>query len=410
MAIWTAEIKELEKLYVSLKGQLPDLEKELERLVKANDENMILLYSRRCLEVIITDVCECELKRPLGTEPLKGIIDKLNKEKKIPPHIITSMHGLNDLSTFGAHPKDFDPEQVKPVLNNLSTIIKWYVKYKETGTDIRNTSAEERKQEVIILKKEKLFKTRKGKLLTGVLIIIVLLSMILILPKIVNKEKVKNLRSEETIIKAIEFYDFMNRWNDYYGKVHLTTVFPNNDIPFEQIIEIQTKEGFYQCSTISGDTTQIMGIQNGECFTEIGSKKDAGKDYVKESDCAAIHYFKEHHYFHFGLLMGLKTSDLILEKKTRTIKFHGFNCITLTFTRDPRKIYSAYINELNRLTIYLDPLNYSVKGYKVIGSKNFYVVCSGILKVNGINMPLCKTYFKNEDNSFLFLDLFTVAN
>ena len=56
MAIWSAEIKELEKLYESLKGHFPELEKELERLIKANDENMILLYSRRCLEVIITDL------------------------------------------------------------------------------------------------------------------------------------------------------------------------------------------------------------------------------------------------------------------------------------------------------------------------------------------------------------------
>jgi len=33
MAIWTSEIKELERLYESPKGQLPDLEKELERLI-----------------------------------------------------------------------------------------------------------------------------------------------------------------------------------------------------------------------------------------------------------------------------------------------------------------------------------------------------------------------------------------
>jgi non-specific serine/threonine protein kinase len=131
MAIWTSEIKELEKLYESLKGQSPDLEKELERLIKADDENMILLYSRRCLEVIITDLCECELKRPRKTEPLKGIIDRLHKEDKVPAHIITSMHGLNELSTYGAHPKDFDPEQVKPVLVNLDIIIKWYLKYKD---------------------------------------------------------------------------------------------------------------------------------------------------------------------------------------------------------------------------------------------------------------------------------------
>src|SRR5512137_304132 len=143
MAIWSAEIKELEKLYESLKDQIPNLEKELGRLIKADDENMILLYSRRCLEVIITDLCECQLKKERGTEPLKGIIDKLNKEKKVPSHIITSMHGLNDLSTYGTHPKDFDPEQVKPVLNNLATIIKWYLKYKETGTDIKSKPVEE---------------------------------------------------------------------------------------------------------------------------------------------------------------------------------------------------------------------------------------------------------------------------
>jgi hypothetical protein len=91
MAVWSGEIKELEKLYESLRGQLPDLEKELEQLIQTTDANVVMLYSRRCLEIIITDLCECELKRPRKTEPLKGIIDKLHKEEKIPSHIIASM-------------------------------------------------------------------------------------------------------------------------------------------------------------------------------------------------------------------------------------------------------------------------------------------------------------------------------
>ena len=131
MAIWSAEIKELEILYESIKGQLPDLEKELERLIKAYDENMILLYSRRCLEVIITDLCKCELRRDRGTEPLRGIIDKLNKEKIVTSNIITSMDHLNSLPAYGAHLKDFDPEQVRPVLINLSIILNWHFKYKD---------------------------------------------------------------------------------------------------------------------------------------------------------------------------------------------------------------------------------------------------------------------------------------
>ena len=157
MSIWSSEIKELQKLYESFKSQLPDLEKELERLLKTDDENIILVYSRRCLEVIITDLCECELKRPRKTEPLKGIIDKLNKEEKVPSNIITSMDHLNSLSAYGAHPKDFDPEQVKPVLVNLDIIIKWYLKYKDTNV-IHKVEVEDVKDEI------KLFDDTTGKI------------------------------------------------------------------------------------------------------------------------------------------------------------------------------------------------------------------------------------------------------
>jgi TolB-like protein len=146
MQIWSAEIKEIERLYDSIKGQSPALEMELERLIIATDENMVLVYSRRCLEVIITDLCECELRRPRKTEPLQGIIDKLNREEKIPSHIFASMQSLNSLSTFGSHPKEFDPRQVKPVLVNLTTIIEWYLKYKNSQT-ISQAKPEEAKYE-----------------------------------------------------------------------------------------------------------------------------------------------------------------------------------------------------------------------------------------------------------------------
>ncbi len=69
MSIWTIEIKESGKFMNNFKGQLPGLEKELEQLIRFDDPNVLMLYSRRCLEVIITDLCECELKSPRKTEP-----------------------------------------------------------------------------------------------------------------------------------------------------------------------------------------------------------------------------------------------------------------------------------------------------------------------------------------------------
>jgi TolB-like protein len=143
MTLWSAEIKELETLYTSIKGRFPELEKELGQLIETKDANVVLLYSRRCLEVIITDLCESELKRPRKTEPLKGIIDKLNREEKVPSHIIVAMQHLNSLSTFGAHPKEFDLRQVKPVLVNLTTIIEWYLKYKKPESKTPGEKKEE---------------------------------------------------------------------------------------------------------------------------------------------------------------------------------------------------------------------------------------------------------------------------
>ncbi len=195
MTIWSAEIKVLENLFTSLKGRFPELEKELEQLIETEDANVILIYSRRNLEVIITDLCEKELKRPRKTEPLKGIIDKLSHEEKVPSHIIVSMQYLNSLSTFGAHPKDFDPEQIKPVLSNLIIIIKWYLKYKDAQTINKAKTAEEKKDESKspFVPKEIIRKPKLNLivLLSGILVV----AAIIVYPKIFKQDKLEKLRS-----------------------------------------------------------------------------------------------------------------------------------------------------------------------------------------------------------------------
>jgi len=134
------------------------------------------------MEVIITDLCENELKRPRKTEPLKGIIDKLHKEEKVPAHIITSMHGLNELSAYGAHPKDFDPEQVKPVLNNLDIIIKWYLRYKGLGERITVETAEEPLHDVKtvtqVLKGTLIHRNKKSIIRSGIILVVLIIAVL----------------------------------------------------------------------------------------------------------------------------------------------------------------------------------------------------------------------------------------
>jgi tetratricopeptide (TPR) repeat protein len=213
MTIWSTEIKELEVLYSSFKGRYTDLENELERLIHASDENMVLVYARRCLEVIVNDLCESELKRLRKTEPLQGIIDKLNREEMVPANIIVSMQSLNSLSTFGAHPKDFDPEQVKPVLNNLTTIIKWYTKFKTQKFEI----VDKKKQEELVNKKTNVkiepqllvkLKNKPFIIISGVLIIGIVLIFALDLFHIFPKDRnVKITGADNKISIAVMPFD-----------------------------------------------------------------------------------------------------------------------------------------------------------------------------------------------------------
>ncbi len=218
MTLWSAEIKELETLSTSIKGQFPELRKELVQLIETKDANVVLLYSRRCLEIIITDLCESELKRQRKTEPLKGIIDKLHHEEKIPSHIIASMQNLNTLSTFGAHPKDFDPRQVKPVLINLVTIIEWYLKYIAER-------AEPVKKEMVVESPDKkntrttepvpIRKSRKNPVIivSWSLIFVIILLLIFNPFKFFRKDKFEDIRDPEGKI-SIAVMPFENQTGD----------------------------------------------------------------------------------------------------------------------------------------------------------------------------------------------------
>jgi len=279
MQIWSAEIKELESLYTSIKGRFPELEKELGQLIKFDDPNVILLYSRRCLEVIISDLSINELKKSRKTEPLKGIIDKLNHEEKVPEYIITSMHSLNDLSTFGAHPKVFDPEQVKPALLNLDIILKWYLKYKEFIGDPKG----KKKQGIF----GRTVHISWKKLIAGILLLLILIvSGILVYPKLFKVNNLEKLQSSghKITVAVMPFQNMTNDstmdiWQDGIQNELITSLTNSEELKIRQVESVNNliqRKGLANYASITPSFASIISQKLEADVFVVGSLKKAG--------------------------------------------------------------------------------------------------------------------------------------
>lgn len=203
------EIDELKRLNQSL----PDyLGSEVLKIVQSNDEVVMLLYSRRALELLVRQICKQESIKISDTIPLKGIIDKLNKEQKVPSNIITAMLNLNSISTYGAHPKEFEPRQVKSALNDLVTILEWFLSYSSFQ------SVTEKEEMVVVPDDSKTFQVNRNlKSLRISLAIILSVAIIFILLfdvfHIFQKDEFKALRDEEGRI-SVAVMPFQNLTND----------------------------------------------------------------------------------------------------------------------------------------------------------------------------------------------------
>lgn len=127
--LWDSELSELTELYATFHGRAGKLENELTRIRETRDAVAALLIARRMLEVIVTHVCQRDLERSRGTEPLAAVIDKIVRAECVPDYVATSMSNLNRLSTYGAHPKEFSPRQVREALIALCSIMEWYAQH-----------------------------------------------------------------------------------------------------------------------------------------------------------------------------------------------------------------------------------------------------------------------------------------
>jgi tetratricopeptide (TPR) repeat protein len=122
---WQSERLELNAYYEQMRGRALALEEELNAALNSLDVVGALIRARRAVEVIITDLCERELQRPRGTEPLSGLLPRL--KETLPESITVAMRSVIELGNLGAHPKPVSPQEVRQAFLALATVVHWYL-------------------------------------------------------------------------------------------------------------------------------------------------------------------------------------------------------------------------------------------------------------------------------------------
>ncbi|EGV27678.1 TIR protein [Thiorhodococcus drewsii AZ1] len=124
---WMTECRDLQLYCERLRGRTPALAEEVEATVKLLDHDLgaSLVRARRALEVIVIELCECQLERERGTEPLDKLLTGF--KKIVPDSPLAAMVYLNKLGNLGAHPKPIRDKDVRQALAALARVLDWYL-------------------------------------------------------------------------------------------------------------------------------------------------------------------------------------------------------------------------------------------------------------------------------------------
>ncbi len=183
------------------------------------------------------------------------------------------MQSLNSLSTFGTHPKEFDPEQVRPVLNNLTTIIKWYLKYKDSQAISKPVTVETKDETKSSDDSSKQIQKSKKKLIILIsgltLVIAIVVAALFIFNIIGKKERTEDLTKLEKSIAVLPFENLSSDVEQAWFSDGIT------DVIINQLSKISDLRVLGRTSTL-----KYKEIEEKKSISEIG--EELGVNFIIE--------------------------------------------------------------------------------------------------------------------------------
>ena len=201
--------------------------------------------------------------------------------------------------------------------------------------------------------------------------------------------------------KAIAYHDPHGNWDNFNGKMQHLTIFSMGYI-VKETIELDRSRDYY-CSTASQDFGKVIrGMDGDKIFFSVNDKAPESEEVIQNWSLTAdgIAFFKEQHTCHFGLLMHILKTGMVLAEEAETVEFDGRTCYALKFTGKTDQVIHPYYTGYR--TLYIDKYNFELRGVqgKVGDYDPYSYYFSSYIEVDGIKVPHSRVFIRDDGYSF----------
>ena len=194
--------------------------------------------------------------------------------------------------------------------------------------------------------------------------------------------------AKDILASSIGYHDPEGNWEQFSGS--FTIEVTSKDKPsFTREVIIDLSQEYFELIETRGDATKTYRIDKGVYATE---------DSLTQARTLKL---RNYHPYLYGLPMKPKDPGAQIDPKTERVIFHGRESIRMRVTYDPSVGSDTWY-------FYFNPENYALIAYQFYHNEAIgdgeYILLEEIETVEGIKMPKIRSWYYNNDGSYIGTD------
>ena len=208
---------------------------------------------------------------------------------------------------------------------------------------------------------------------------------------------------KELLSKSIAFHDPKGNWSKFHQKLFFHAKEPQDTAIYEQVFLDNRYSFFGHSSKIEGKLVE-KGMIDTMYFSRIDGDTAISLEIRKKNRVTqrAIKMARNSYLFLYGLPMKMQDKGIII---TEEVKMDTFN----------KKSYYVIKADFEKGVgndswyLYINPTTFAMEGYRFYHNRKpndgEFIICEGILDVQGIKIPKIRTWYSNENGEYIATDI-----